>query len=119
MCVAWAPTTVRRCWGSFGLGREGREGESGVCGAPGSGFGRYRQCRRQVLARLTPVCCRLVLSSLPGTISHALHAAASLLVECALVQCYAPTYSEATTEACSWTPIYPTNASDFHWAGYR
>ena len=34
-------------------------------------------------------------------------------------QCYAPTYSEATTEACSWTPIYPTNASDFHWAGIR
>lgn len=33
--------------------------------------------------------------------------------------CYAPTYSEATTEPCSWTPIYPTNASDFHWAGYR
>ena len=36
-----------------------------------------------------------------------------------LSQCYAPTYSEATTEPCSWTPIYPTNASDFHWAGYR
>ncbi|EKX45821.1 hypothetical protein GUITHDRAFT_108270 [Guillardia theta CCMP2712] len=33
--------------------------------------------------------------------------------------CYAPTWSEATTEPCSWTPVIPTSASDFHWAGYR
>eukprot|EP00286_Rhodomonas_abbreviata_P001782 CAMPEP_0181290212 /NCGR_PEP_ID=MMETSP1101-20121128/1296_1 /TAXON_ID=46948 /ORGANISM="Rhodomonas abbreviata, Strain Caron Lab Isolate" /LENGTH=84 /DNA_ID=CAMNT_0023394487 /DNA_START=144 /DNA_END=398 /DNA_ORIENTATION=- len=33
--------------------------------------------------------------------------------------CYAPTWSQATTEACNWTPLTPTQASDFHWAGYR
>eukprot|EP00291_Cryptomonas_curvata_P013397 CAMPEP_0172182688 /NCGR_PEP_ID=MMETSP1050-20130122/18539_1 /TAXON_ID=233186 /ORGANISM="Cryptomonas curvata, Strain CCAP979/52" /LENGTH=90 /DNA_ID=CAMNT_0012856163 /DNA_START=67 /DNA_END=339 /DNA_ORIENTATION=- len=33
--------------------------------------------------------------------------------------CYAPTWSEATTEECNWTPITPTVKTDFSWAGYR